>query len=181
MHDAVTLLIRHQVKPELHNHYEAWLEETAIACRQFQGNMGVAVIRPHGSAAPYSVLLRFDTHEHLRDWVDSSVRHELVERAKPCLLSIEEGEIETGLEFWFTPTALAPLRARPFNQFLLTLSAIYPLSLLIPWALQPLQVHLGLLRMPWLFGLLVATVLVFVMVYLIMPRYTRLVARWLFA
>ncbi|MNO50437.1 Antibiotic biosynthesis monooxygenase [compost metagenome] len=180
MHDAVTLLIRHQVMAEHHDDYEAWIREAAGASRRFPGHMGVAIIRPHAADAPYSLLLRFDTHEHLRAWIESPTRRHLVERARPWLQSIEEGEIETGLEFWFTPSSLAPLRARPFKQFLVTLSAIYPLTLLIPWALHPLQAHVALLRAPWLFGLLVAMVLVFVMVYLIMPRYTRLVARWLF-
>ncbi|MBO3277013.1 antibiotic biosynthesis monooxygenase [Pseudomonas schmalbachii] len=180
MHDAAALLIRHQVMPQYQEDYEVWLKETAAACRHFPGNMGVAIIRPHGPAAPYSVLLRFDSHEHLTGWIESPIRQQLVERARPWLQSVEEGEIETGLEYWFTPSRLAPLRARPFKQFLVTLSAIYPLSLLIPWALRPLQEHITLLRMPWLFGLLVVVVLVFAMVYLIMPRYTRLVARWLF-
>ncbi|MCY1412927.1 hypothetical protein D9M71_283470 [compost metagenome] len=180
MHDAAALLIRHQVMPQHRDDYEAWLKETAASCRHFPGNMGVAIIRPHGPAAPYSVLLRFDSHEHLTGWIESPIRLQLVERARPWLQSVEEGEIETGLEFWFTPSRLAPLRARPYKQFLITLSAIYPLTQLIPWALHPLQARLDILQRPWLFGLLVASVLVFAMVYLVMPTYSRLVARWLF-
>ncbi|AGI24091.1 Antibiotic biosynthesis monooxygenase [Pseudomonas sp. ATCC 13867] len=181
MHDAVTLLIRHQVTPQHRDDYEAWIREISNASRQFPGHMGVAIIRPHGAQAPYSLVLRFDTHEHLRDWIESPTRQRLVERARPWLQSIEEGEIETGLEFWFTPSRLAPLHARPFKQFLITLSAIYPLTQLLPWVLHPLQNWIAPLREPWLFGLLVATVLVLLMVYLVMPRYTRFAARWLFS
>lgn len=181
MHDAVTLLIRHQVIAQCRDDYEAWIREISSASRQFPGHMGVAIIRPHAAAEPYSLVLRFDTHEHLKGWIDSPIRQSLLERARPWLRSIEEGEIETGLEFWFTPSPLAPLRARPFKQFLITLSAIYPLTQLLPWLLHPLQGWVIPLREPWLFGLLVAAVMVFLMVYVVMPRYTQLVARWLFS
>lgn len=180
MHDAATLLIRHQVLPEHQDDYESWLKETSRAGRLFPGHMGVAIIRPHSTEAPYAILLRFDTHQHLKAWIESPLRLQLLERARPWLKSIEEGEIETGLEFWFTPLRAAPLRAKPYKQFVVTLSAIYPLTQLIPWALHPLQERIEVLREAWLFGLVVAIMLVFVMVYFVMPRYTRLVAKWLF-
>jgi uncharacterized protein len=96
------------------------------------------------------------------------------------LTSIEESEIATGLEYWFTPPSVAPLRAKPFKQFLVTLSAIYPLTQIVPWLLQPLLTLEPLRRWPPVQGLIVVLAIVYLMVYVIMPRYTRLVARWLF-
>lgn len=180
MDDSVTLLIQHQVRADAVPSYEAWLKDIAKAGQEFPGHMGVSIIRPHAASAPYAVLLRFDSHEHLTNWIESPTRHSFVERAQPWLLSEQASEIETGLEYWFTPPSVAPLRARPFKQFLVTLSAIYPLTQILPWLLYPVLALEPLRRWPSLQGLVVATAIVYLMVYVIMPRYTRLVSRWLF-
>jgi len=86
--------------------------------------------------------------------------------------------VQTGLDFWFTPPTVKP--PVPWKQFLLTLSAIFPLTVIVPALLAPL---LGAWQeLPaMLFGkLLVATCIVGLMVYVIMPRYTRMVATWLY-
>ena len=125
-------------------------------------------------------MLRFDSHEHLTSWIESDLRRTLIERAAPLLATNENLEIQTGMEFWFTPPTAKPLHAKPFKQFLITLSAIFPLTVVVPWALRPL---FDLAPGPaWLLvhKLAVACVIVFFMVYVIMPRYTRRVAGWLF-
>lgn len=180
MEHSVTLLIQHQVRAEATPAYEGWLKAIAQAGRQFPGHMGVSIIRPHGTGAPYTMLLRFDRHSRLADWIDSATRLGFMERAQPWLESVQESELETGLEYWFTPSSLSPLRARPFKQFLITVSAIYPLTLVLPWLMSPLLKLEPLARWPSVQNLLVVLVVVYLMVYAIMPRYTRLVARWLF-
>jgi uncharacterized protein len=50
----------------------------------------------------------------------------------------------------------------------------------VPWLLQPLLTLEPLRRWPPVQGLIVVLAIVYLMVYVIMPRYTRLVARWLF-
>ncbi|GGX77065.1 antibiotic biosynthesis monooxygenase [Vogesella alkaliphila] len=180
MDHSVTLLIQHHVRTDAVPEYEAWLKDIAKAGRQFPGHMGVSIIRPHGAGTPYTMLLRFDSHEHLADWIDSATRNSFMERAHPWLESVQESEVETGLEFWFTPPSVVPLRAKPFKQFLITLSAIYPLTQIVPWLLSPLLNLAPLRQWPPVQGLIVVLVIVYLMVYVIMPRYTRLVARWLF-
>lgn len=72
------------------------------------------------------------------------------------------------------------MQARPFKQFLVTLSAIFPLTVIVPWALHPLFELTPALELMLVQKLAVACVIVFLMVYVIMPRYTRRVAGWLF-
>ena len=50
----------------------------------------------------------------------------------------------------------------------------------MPWLLAPLLALEPLRHWPPVQGLIVVLVIVYLMVYVIMPRYTRLVARWLF-
>ena len=180
MGDAVTLLIEHQVKPGLQAEYEAWVKDISAAARRFRGYEGVNIVRPHSSHTSYTILVRFSSHETLLEWVNSDTREQFLERVAPLLLETEGLEIQTGLEYWFTPSGGKPVHARPYKQFLVTLSAIYPLTLLIPWLLRPVLRWEGLQQLPALQGFVVTALIVFLMVYAIMPRYTRLVARWLF-
>lgn len=178
--ETVTLVIEHEVRPERRDDYEAWLRDIAQAARRFPGHMGVNIIRPHATTSAYTIVLRFDSHAHLTRWVESTTRRSLIERVAPLLTTHENLEIRTGMEFWFTPPSAKPLHARPFKQFLITLSAIYPLTVVVPWALGPLFERTPGAAWPLLHKLIVAAVIVSLMVYVIMPRYTRRVAGWLF-
>jgi antibiotic biosynthesis monooxygenase (ABM) superfamily enzyme len=180
MGDAVTLLIEHQVKPGLQAEYETWVKDISAAARHFRGYEGVNIVRPHSSHTSYTILVRFSSHESLLDWVNSDTRKQFLERVSPLLLESEGLEIQTGLEYWFTPSGGKPVHARPYKQFLVTLSAIYPLTVVTPWLLQPMLRLEGLRQLPALHGFVVTAFIVFLMVYVIMPRYARLVARWLF-
>ncbi|MCY1236357.1 Antibiotic biosynthesis monooxygenase [compost metagenome] len=178
--DFVTLVIQHQVRPAMRTRYEDWLKAIAQACQRFPGHLGVNIIRPHGLTTAYVIVLRFDSHEHLTAWIESDDRKQMLTQAEPHLLAAEEIEIQTGLEYWFTPPITKPLHAKPFKQFLVTLSAIFPLTVVVPWALRPAVRWLPPLGWPVLNNFIVATIIVALMVYVVMPRYTRMVAGWLF-
>lgn len=175
----VTTVIRQQPKADAVARYEDWLKRVIPVAQGFTGHQGVNVIRPHGGADAYTIVLHFDTIGNLRKWMDSASRIRLVEEIKPYLREPEAVDIKTGFEFWFTPPP-AGKPAKPWKQFLVTLSAIFPLTILVPWLLQPLLGAWSVLALPGIRHFLVAVVIVALMVYAIMPRYTRLVSRWLF-
>ncbi len=176
----VTTVIRQQPLPDATKRYEAWLNEIIPIAKTFAGHQGVNVIRPHEATDAYTIILHFDTVGNLRRWLDSDVRMRLIDEIRPFLHAQENIDIKTGLEFWFTPQAPAARHARPYKQFLITLSAIFPLTIIVPLALRPLFHALPALGLPGISHLIVATIIVMLMVYVIMPRYTRAVARWLF-
>jgi antibiotic biosynthesis monooxygenase (ABM) superfamily enzyme len=180
MSEAATLLIEHQVKPGLQTEYEAWVKDISAVARQAPGYEGVNIVRPHASHTSYTILVRFTSRESLRDWLASDTRKQFLDRVTPMLLQSEDLEIQTGLEYWFTPSGGKPVHAQPYKQFLVTLSAIYPLTLVTPLLVGPFLHWAGIPRLPALDGLVVTAVIVFMMVYVVMPRYTRLMARWLF-
>ena len=182
MEDAVvTLVIQHHVNAGAEGQYEAWLKDIIPAALGFDGHLGVNVIRPAAGSHTYTVVLRFDSHEHVRKWIESDTRRRLIERVEPLLAKREQIDIKTGLEFWFTPPGAEQKKAKPFKQFLVTLSAIFPLTVIVPWALAPLFRAVPLLGVPLVGKFCVAVTIVFLMIYVIMPRYTRLIARWLFS
>jgi antibiotic biosynthesis monooxygenase (ABM) superfamily enzyme len=179
MHDqpVTTIICQRPRKGEVAR-YETWLKKIIPAAKRFEGHGGVNIIRPHYPDETYAVILHFASTQKLQSWLSSSERKALVDEILPYLHREEEIEIHSGLEFWFTPQIM---RQPPrYKQFLLTLSAIYPLTVLVPLMLEPL-LKLPLFQLMLIGKLVVATVIVGLMTYVIMPRYTKLVSRWLWA
>ena len=175
---VTTVIRQHPIAGET-DRYEAWLKEIIPVAQTFAGHQSVSVIRPLAASDAYTIVLHFDSVAHLRGWLDSKARASLIAKISPYLRIPEAIDIKTGFEFWFTPP-LVGRPAKPYKQFLVTLSAIFPLTVIVPWVLQPAFNWLPLLASPGLRQLIVAVILVGLMVYVVMPRYTRAVARWLF-
>jgi antibiotic biosynthesis monooxygenase (ABM) superfamily enzyme len=176
----VTSVVRHTVRDKHQAAYEAWLKEILPVASRFPGHRGVNVIRPASGSTEYTVVLHFDTIDHLQIWLDSQERRDLIAKVLPELAGDDRVEIKTGLEFWFTPPSTTQLRARPYKQFLVTLSVIFPLTLIVPTALRFLEPWASLFDSLYARQLVADSIIVGMMTYVIMPRYTRLVARWLF-
>jgi uncharacterized protein len=175
-----TLVIHHHVKAVARHDYESWLKEIGREGQRSKGHLGANLIRPSDGLGSYTILVRFDSEANLLEWMESNARHRLLQHAQQYLEAPEELEIEAGMEYWLTPRSPKPQRARPFKQFLVSLSAIYPLIVAVPWALQPLFNAVPPLAHPLAAKFAVAAVVVLLMVYVVMPRYTRLVAGWLY-
>lgn len=110
----------------------------------------------------------------------SSTRARLIEKASPLLAKGDSFFISSGLDFWFTPQgaqARIPIR---WKQLLVTWSAIYPLVLCLPLVIVPLLRALGLPQILYLDMLVITGTVAALMIYVVMPRYTRLIQTWLF-
>jgi antibiotic biosynthesis monooxygenase (ABM) superfamily enzyme len=179
--EGATVVITHRVREGKQADYESWLNEIAPLCRASLGHLDWHIVRPiSGLTETYTVIIRFDTRAHLQDWMGSPVRAGLIEKVQPLLATGDDFFISSGLDFWFTPAgAEAKLPVR-WKQYLVTWSAIYPLVLGAPLVVTPVLRHLGAPDNRFLTTLAVTGAVVFLMVYVVMPRYTRLIKRWLF-
>jgi len=113
--------------------------------------------------------------------MDSPARTQLIDQVRPLLLTGDDFFVSSGLDFWFTPggaKARVPVR---WKQYLTTWSAIYPLALVAPPIVTPVLRGIGVPDNRLLTTLAVTGIVVFMMVYAVMPRYTKLVKRWLFS
>ncbi|KQV91127.1 hypothetical protein ASD15_03490 [Massilia sp. Root351] len=173
--DRAALLVRHAVRPAARGRYEAWITEVTSECRRFAGFQGTAVIRPEGRDTSYTLLVHFDSDAQLQAWVGSEQRRRLVEELRPLLLRTER--LRAGVGLWFTPALAGERQPKPYKQFLLTFSAIYPLSQGVPALLRTLTE--GWPLPAGAIPLLSAGLIVWLMVYVIMPRYVRAVSGWL--
>jgi antibiotic biosynthesis monooxygenase (ABM) superfamily enzyme len=182
----VVSVIRHQVRPGSEAAYEAWTQSIVPIAQTFAGHSGVAVIRPPQGSRLYTVVLHFDTLDHLRAWLESDTRQALLRDIEPHLLQPGDVEIRPGLDFWLPPPG--ERRAPPVRQFLLALSVIYPLVLIVPPLAAAAAAGLAgalpaiapMASSAPLRGLVTATLIVGLMTWVIMPRYTRLVSGWLY-
>ena len=180
--EGATVVITHRVREGKHADYESWSNEIAPLCKASPGTLDWHIVRPiSGLTGTYTIIIRFDTRAHLQYWMESSTRSRLIDKVQPLLVTGDDFFISSGLDFWFTPErakAKVPVR---WKQSIVTWSAIYPLVLGVPIVIAPV---LQLLHFPdnhFITTLVVTGVIVFLMVYWIMPRYTRFIQRWLFS
>jgi hypothetical protein len=180
-HEGATVVITHRVRDDKHAEYETWTNEIAPLCRACPGHLDWHIVRPiPGLSQTYTIIIRFDTREHLQDWLESPTRARLIEKVQPLLVTGDDYTVSSGLDFWFMPSggkAKVPVR---WKQYLVTWSAIYPLVLVATLAVSAVFGYLGVPDNHFITTLASTGVVVFLMVYVVMPRYTRLIHRWLF-
>jgi uncharacterized protein len=177
---GATAVITHRVRQDRHADYEQWLNEIAPLCKAWPGHLDWHIVRPiPGLTETYTVVIRFDAALHLNQWMASPERARLIEKAQPMLVNGDNVSISSGLDFWFPATSATKVPVR-WKQYILTWSAIYPLALGVPWLIGPILKALGIADVHLLSTLAGTAVIVFFMVYLVMPRYTKLVHQWLF-
>src|SRR5450830_66239 len=179
---GATVVITHRIRAGQQAQYDAWLSDIAAISKHAEGLLDWQVVKPiDGFTTTYTIILRFVTQERLHHWMGSAARATLIEQVRPLLADDDQFVVRSGLDFLFmqdgAPTK-APVR---WKQFLLTWSAIYPLSLGISLSVLPLLHDLGLPQNRFLNAFCVSGLMVGLMVYVVMPRYTKLVHRWLFA
>jgi len=181
LQDGATVVITHRVRDGAQTQYDEWLNEIGPLCRAAPGHLDWQIIRPvAGLTTSYTVIVRFDTPDHLRQWINSTERRQLIDKAGSLLADKDDYTIHSGLDFLFTPKGAKTKVPVRWKQFLVTWSAIYPLSLGVPLVIIPAMRAADLPGSRWLTGLFVTGAIVCLMIYVVMPHYTKLVRRWLF-
>ena len=174
---SVTTTITRRVKPGHEAAYEKFLADISAAAGAFPGYLGEEVFRPAGGQSEYRIVYRFDSAAHLRGWLVSEERAAWLQRAEPHVAGPMRTQFLTGLEAWFTlPNRPGTPAPPPYKMAILTWVTIFPLITLVVVASGPL---LG--SLPLVARLAVTTlVTVSLMTWVVMPRVTRLLHRWLY-
>lgn len=142
------------------------------------GFLGARVQRGALEEPPvYTSVFRFDTVEHLRAFEGSDLRRRALLEVTDLVEADAVWSRLTGLELWFTPPAgtVVPQPSR-FRMALVMIAVVYVLVLSIGQL-----AGLALAAAPQPVRLLVTIVIeVFLMTYVLMPRLTRWLARWIY-
>lgn len=178
MSEPVTVVVRRRVKPGREADYEAWLRRlTEGAQRQFPGYLGAEFHRPAAAGGEYRSVFRFDSLDRLDAFERSEFRARMLAEGAAFFAGDAAWEKMTGLEFWFDP----PLGTRvpvpsPHRMALVLIAVVFGLVLALNVALGPLMSAWPLA--PRVLALVV--VQVGLMTYVIMPRLTPLIARFVY-
>jgi len=175
---TVAFIITHKIKAGEEQRYETWLADILVASSNFPGYLGREIFRPSDGGRIYTIIVRFDSLDSLNRWAESETRRSFISQVHDLLEQGDQVEIRSGIDFWFTPEGIKPPKL--WKQFLLTVSAVYPLSLIIPLFLIPLVKLVPALGNQFVTALFMAIILTGMLTYVIMPRYTRLLQRWLY-
>jgi antibiotic biosynthesis monooxygenase (ABM) superfamily enzyme len=173
----VTAVISQLVRPGREQGYEEWLKGISAAAAQFPGHQGVSIIRPKNTELEYVIILRFDRYSNLKNWMESDLRREWIERSRSLIVQAQDVQFLTGLETWFTLPD-KPLKPAPpgYKMVVVTWLGVQLITILISYFLAP-----SLSKLPLLLNLSISNALVVVfLTYIVMPQLTRLFYRWLY-
>ncbi len=175
----VTCSVCWKARPDKRPEFERVLDGMVRAAMSFEGHLGVNVFHP---AAPldtrFHVVVKFDSLSNFRSWERSQERTRWLSEAAPFVLDPPAVQVLTGLEAWFAlpdrPSVVAPAR---YKMWLLSWGAAFPIVVVVRAMLGPPLLD----RLPMVVQALVLSgILVPTMVYVVMPRVTKLFARWLY-
>ena len=178
MSDTVTIVVRQSVKPGHEEAYEAWLKRmTEGAQANFPGYLGVGFHRPRQPGDQYRQVFRFDSLEQLEEFERSEYRADMLAEGSVHFAADPSLERMTGLEFWFDPPRGTKVPQPSPHRMALVMIAVVFIMILI------LSTVIGALTPSWpqpLRLLLTVTVQVILMTYVVMPRLTPLIARFIY-
>jgi antibiotic biosynthesis monooxygenase (ABM) superfamily enzyme len=167
---VVTWWVQHGREQE----FEALHREISAAALKFPGHMGINVMRPNGPDQKYVVIFRFDTYAHLLAWQESDIRRDLLKKAEAFQKHEPTYHLQTGLEYWFSAPGV-PVTPPRWKMVLVTILGVWPLSMLVPWFLNPLVANLY-----WILkALLIAVGIVVVLTWVVMPILVKVLKPWL--
>lgn len=179
INEAVTVIIRRNVKATKVADYEDWLRRfQAEAQKSLDGYLGATTQRPTGgSSYEYVSVLRFTSMAPLQAFEASELRARYLAEATPYVEGDAIWEKLTGLEFWFSaPSGTKVPQPSRFRMALVMIAVVFFLVLSIGSAV-------GFVLADWpspLRLLVTISIEVFFMTYWLMPRLTRWLAPWIY-
>ena len=174
--DGITVVVAREVAPGREADFHRWVDELLAAARRFSGFLGSGVLQPVAGGSVWHVVYRFDSAERLAGWEGSTMRSRLLERGAEFMETVAVRRLD-GMEAWSAPPSRPgdpPPRRKTFP---MTATVIMVLQFLLSTQLRPLVGD-------WPMFLRTAAVmipLVALMTWVVMPRLSQLLSRWLYA
>ncbi|MBO6638331.1 MAG: antibiotic biosynthesis monooxygenase [Roseitalea sp.] len=177
MNEPVTIIARRRVRPGSEQAYEDWLERLTTEAKGLPGYVGAEFHRPEAGEREYKSVFRFDSLANLEAFERSDMRAAFLAEIAHHVEGDAVWDRMTGLEVWFDPPpgTIVP-QPSPHRMAMLLIVVVFVLVLV-------LNLALGSLIGGWPLALrllLTVTLQVLAMTYLIMPRLTRALARWIY-
>jgi len=176
---AVSLLIHHEVDSDSLKVYETWLKKVIDIASTFPGHEGVFVIKPDHLKNKYEIAVRFASESFAKAWLNSTERQLLIAEIEPALLSRDDVEIQTGIDYWFSNLAPPMQQTVRWKQWLLLSVAISILMLIFEPIFSGLFEVVPLLASWGIRQALISGFNVALLVFFVMPQLVKLTSPWL--
>ncbi|MBV1787129.1 antibiotic biosynthesis monooxygenase [Marinobacterium sp. D7] len=176
--EGVTVVISRRVIKGQEQAFERLSSAMTERASHFAGYLAANMFRPADASDPeYRIIFHFATRQDLEAWDRSEERNELLRQIEPLLVTPTKREVTEGIVTWFTLPGQNPVQPPPkYKMTIVSWLALYPTVTLIFFLFGE-----QLAQVPLLLRTLIVTAVVMVaMSYLLMPRFTRWFAFWLF-
>ena len=175
--ESVTVVVTRKVKRSRESDYEDWLRRLLEEAKSMKGYLGATIQKPAPGSTEYTSVFRFDTVDNLRKFEESELRSRYLREVIDYVDADAIWKKFTGLEFWFSPPkgAIIPQPSR-FRMALVMIAVIFGLVLSIGQV-----VGMVAAEVPSYIRLFVTiSIEIFLMTYVLMPRITKLLAKWIY-
>lgn len=125
---SASYVIEHEVAPDKQDAFRDWQTNITKAVSYYAGYQGTDVCPPVEDDEKWYIMVHFDSAEHLNDWLESDMRHKLVETGKSIFSTSKITYYKTGLERWFINQETNP---PAWKQIMATLLGLYPTVMLL--------------------------------------------------
>ena len=172
----VKIVMERRVRPGREGAFRQWAERFVAEASRWPGHEGGSVLSAAGGGS-HVILLRFESSAAMNGWQMSAIREALMHEAEQVSSGGDLSQIQSGLETWFTlPDMPAPSKPPPkWKMAIVTWLALLPMVIALAYLLAPL-------RLPFLPQAALSTAIpVVLLTWVIMPRLTRALYRWLYA
>ncbi|MDF3300372.1 antibiotic biosynthesis monooxygenase [Streptomyces tropicalis] len=179
VHEAVTAVISHDVRPDQERAFVGWQGKILAAQRKFPGFMGSELFRPvKGVQDKWVTVFRFDTRHHLDTWLESPTRRKLLAEGQGAFVSYDVRKVGSAFGSWFRFEEGTEEGPPPnWKQAMSVVLALYPTVQVLNLAVGP---RLDALGLPGYVSLFISNVLsVSILTWLLMPLVNRAFAFWL--
>lgn len=129
-----------QIDPSQTRAYREWIAKIHAAEAQFPGFQGLHVQSPNENKSKnWITFLRFDTQEHLENWLQSPQRQAILQEASPFIQSLDTHRVTSSpYAGWFAHTSNNGYIPPVWKQTMLVLLVLFPIVMLEIKFLSPL-------------------------------------------
>lgn len=176
---AVTAVVSHEVKPGREQAFVQWQDKVLKSQQKYPGFMGSELFAPvEGIQDRWVVVFRYDTREHLEEWLQSDVRRKLLDEGRDYFATYDVREIGSAFSGWFRFGEGEQTGAPPnWKQAMSVLLALYPTVTVLNLTVGRVLTDAGV---PGYLGLFIGNVLsVGILTWVLMPLVNRVLLFWL--
>lgn len=170
---SASSVFAYRVRADREAEFLDWRRRILEEARKWEGFLGTESFDTLDDGE-FIVVVRFDSREHLDEWLGSKVRKELIQEVRAYVHRLTLRRIGSGFEGWFDTSAHSAPPAR-WRQALVILSALFPVILIMRQLLAPI---FEVLPLPVAFLVLLTLDMAF-LTYAVMPYYSQLMNFWL--